>query len=110
MAKKNKYNKASPLSVGLGLAVTGVTSMIPGAAPLAGPIGTMATGLFGGIDLTNEEKNIKAKFDDAINKTWDQINDDYKLTDVCFSKLRREVIGENTSTDEFVNNSQSKKS
>ena len=33
----------------------------------------------------------------------------YKLTDVCFSKLRREVIGENTSTDEFVNNSQSKK-
>ena len=33
----------------------------------------------------------------------------YKLTDVCFSKLRREVIGENTSTDEFVNNSQRKK-
>ena len=109
MAKKNKYNKASPLSVGLGLAVTGATSMIPGAAPLAGPIGTMATGLFGGVDLTDEEKNIKAKFDEAINKTWDQIYDDYKLTDVCFSKLKQGVPGENTSTDEFVNNNQRKK-
>ena len=109
MAKKDRYNYSSPAAAGLGLAVTGAVSMIPGATPIAGPLGTMATGLFGGVDLTDEEKNIKKKFDEAINKTWDQINDDYKLTGVCFSKLKQEVIGENTSTDEFVDNFQRKK-
>ena len=108
MAKKDKYNYSSPAAAGLGLAVTGAASMIPATASFAGPLGTMTSGLFGGVNLTDEEMNINNKFFEAINKTWDQIYDDYKLTDVCFSKLRQEVIGENTSTDEFVDNTQRK--
>ena len=109
MAKKDRYNYSSPVAAGLGLAVTGAASMIPATTTIAGPLGTITTGIFGGVDLTNEEKNIKHKFDEAINETWQQIYDDYKLTDVCFSTLKQEVIGENTSTDEFVDNSQRKK-
>ena len=64
MAKKDKYNYSSPAAAGLGLAVTGAVSMIPGATQIAAPLGTMATGLFGGVDLTDEEMNIKRKFDE----------------------------------------------
>jgi len=107
--KKPSYSPVSPLATALGLAVTGAASSNPITAPAAARLGTVVTGILGGANLTDEEINIKDKFDEAINKTWDQIYSDYKLTDVCFSKLKREVIGENTSTDEFVNNSQRKK-
>ena len=107
--KKPSYSPVSPLATAFGLAVTGVASLNPITATAAAPLGTAATGILGGVDLTDEEMTIKDKFDEAINKTWDQIYADYKLTDVCFLKLRQEVIGESTSTDEFVNNSQRKK-
>ena len=107
--KKPSYSPVSPLATAFGLAVTGVASLNPITATAAAPLGTAATGILGGVDLTDEEMTIKDKFDEAINKTWDQIYADYKLTDVCFLKLRQEVIGENTSTDEFVNNFQRKK-
>ena len=107
--KKPSYSPVSPLATAFGLAVTGAASSNPITAPAAAPLGTVATGILGGANLTDEEINIKDKFDEAINKTWDQIYADYKLTDVCFLKLRQEVIGENTSTYEFVNNSQRKK-
>lgn len=107
MAKK--YNYGSPVAAGLGLAVAGAASMNPVTTPFAGPLGTLAAGVFGGVDLSDEEINLKDKFDEAINKTWDQIFKEYNLTDVCFSKLKQEVIGENTSPEEFVNNYQRKK-
>ena len=109
MVKKDKYNYSSPVAAGMGLAVTGVVSTIPGGATVAGPIGTITAGILGGAGLSEEELNIKKKFDNAINETWQQIYDYYKLTDVCLSKLKQDVIGENTSTDQFVNNSQRKK-
>lgn len=67
MAKKDRYNYSSPAAAGLGLAVTGAVSMIPAATTMAGPLGTIATGLFGGVDLTDEEMNIKKKFDEALS-------------------------------------------
>lgn len=109
MARKcDGYTPVGPLSAGLGLAVTGVALTNPTTAPFAAPIGTMAAGFASGINLTDEGMTIKAKFDTAMNKTWHQIFVEYNLTDDCLADLKQDVIGEGTSTNDFVNNSQRK--
>ena len=109
MSKKfDGYTPVGPLAAGLGLAVTGLASLNPATVALAGPIGTMVAGFASGINISDDE-TIKAKFDRVMNETWHYIFVDYHLHENCFKELKEDVIGEGTSTEEFVSNSSRKK-
>ena len=58
MAKKPRYSLVSPLATAFGLAVTGAASSNPITAPSAATRGTVAAGILGGANLTDEEMTV----------------------------------------------------
>ena len=115
MAKKIGYTPISIFAAGCEAIATAAALTNPATAPFAVGIGTAASAVAGGIELNDEEKNIKDNLDKAMDKAWATIDKKYRLslhtekyTDNCLTELKREVMGENTSVEEFVRNTEIK--
>lgn len=115
MAKKIGYTPISIFAAGCETIATAAALTIPATAPFAVGIGTAASAVAGGIELNDEEKNIKDNLDKAMDKALATIDKKYRLslhtekyTDNCLTELKREVMGENTSVEEFVRNTEIK--
>ena len=111
MARKLGYTPVSIFAAGCGTIATAAALTNPATAPFALGIGTAASAVVGGMEFNDEEKNIKENLDRAMDNAWDTIERVYRLTyysDDCISELKKEVMGENTSIDEFIRNIQSK--
>lgn len=114
MAKRFGYSPVSIFAAGCGAVATIAATanpIISVPAATAASIGAAASAIAGGIELNDEEKNIKENLDEAMDKAWNTIDQKYRLslhteknTDNCLLELKREVMGENTSVDEFVRN------
>lgn len=115
MAKKIGYTPISIFAAGCEAIATAAALTNPATAPFAVGIGTAASAVASGIELNDEEKNIKDNLDKAMDKAWATIDKKYRLslhtekyTDNCLTELKREVMGENTSVEEFVRNTEIK--
>lgn len=113
MAKKFGYSPVSIFAAACGTVASAAVMANPvvavPAATAAG-IGAAASAVAGGIELNEEEKNIKDKLDSAMDKAWNEIEKRYRLYDSedCLSELKREIMGEGTSVEEFVRNKETK--
>ena len=115
MAKIIGYTPTSIFAAVCGTIATAVAATNPATVPYAVGIGTAASAVAGGVELKDKEKNIKDNLDKAMDKAWDTIDKKYRLslhtekyTDNCLAELMREVLGENTSVDEFIRNTEIK--
>lgn len=73
-------------------------------------IGTAVSTILSGVELSDKEKNIREKLDRTMGKAWDEIENIYRLSPYkkCLSELKQEVMGEQTSVEEFIRNLNSK--
>lgn len=107
MGKKLGYTPVSIFAAGCGSVATTLALSNPATAPMAVGIGTAVSAVAGGIELNDEEKGIKKNLDAAVSSAWDNIDTLYRITyanDDCLSELKQEIMGNNTSVDEFVRN------
>ena len=100
----------SPISIFAQLcgsaAAAAAATVSPAAAGAAAGVGTFVNAIFGGIELKEEEKNIRADLTYAMDNAWETIQKKYDLTERCMAELKTEIMGERTSVGEFVRNSQ----
>lgn len=96
MAKKINYTPVSIFAACCGRLASNVAMCNPVTAPYAAVIGTTVSAVVGGLELGNEDNNIKESLDEAIDNAWGQIDTAYRLTfssEDCLLELKREIMG-----------------
>lgn len=74
MAKEIKYSPVSIISQVCGSIATMAAATNPALDASAVGIGTAASAIVGGIEISDKDENIKEKIDSALEKAWNEIN------------------------------------